>query len=137
MNGYTSIVVGVTAARDAHIALGQGVENNDKHWEIVIGGWSDTKSVIRDRKQGRHLVTSHVKDLLSDKEQRPFWVSWADDYIRVGQGTQVGKRELMKTRKSSAEYSIPINSLYVAGYSGSKGDWKLYCPEGKTQCVDS
>jgi hypothetical protein len=49
----------VKANNDIHIAISR--ENLDrmstKTWEIVLGGWSGTQSVIRSRLQGANLVT--------------------------------------------------------------------------------
>ena len=46
-------------------------------YEIVIGGWDNTKSMIRDKKQtpiGGYSETS-TPDILSESEFRGFWIS--------------------------------------------------------------
>ena len=39
----------IFANNDAHIALGESTEHNCKKYEVVIGGWGNTASVIRHR----------------------------------------------------------------------------------------
>ena len=38
----------VKAKNDAHVALGDSVDHDAGHWEIVLGGWGNSNSVIRD-----------------------------------------------------------------------------------------
>ena len=47
----------VTATNDAHIALGEIANHNSTHYEIVLGGWENNKSVIRAANQGSNLVS--------------------------------------------------------------------------------
>tara|TARA_B100000902_G_scaffold106653_1_gene108509 strand:+ start:584 stop:5302 length:4719 start_codon:yes stop_codon:yes gene_type:complete len=50
------VLIEINATNDAHIALGEDTEHNGKHYEIVLGGWSNNKSVIRSQNQGGSLV---------------------------------------------------------------------------------
>lgn len=55
-----SIRFKVKASKDAHIALmSSNTDHDPPLFEIVLGGWANSKSVIRDRKQGRALATHH------------------------------------------------------------------------------
>ena len=44
-------------ANDIHIGYSKTSGHDDQKWEIVIGGWSGTKSVIRDKNQGESLAS--------------------------------------------------------------------------------
>lgn len=41
------IIFRVNANNDAHISLGESLEHYGKHYEIILGGWDNTRSVIR------------------------------------------------------------------------------------------
>ena len=57
-------------------------QNNgaDGH-EIVIGGWSNTQSVIRDTKQNPHpgYAVTKTSNYLSSSYYRGFWINLKDD----------------------------------------------------------
>ena len=80
INTLNNIVFEVTAKNDAHIALGETTGQNDKHYEIVIGGWGNAASVIRSKNQGQNLVTHYEKILKRDMINGLKW-----DYYRVTQ----------------------------------------------------
>ncbi|KAI8483461.1 hypothetical protein Bbelb_387930 [Branchiostoma belcheri] len=94
----------VQADNDAHVALSAQRRDLDDMYEIVIGGWANTWSVIRRSKQGKH----HASALT------------LDGTIAVGKG---GKTQpFMKWRDPN-----PLPIAY-AGYStgwGSTGRWKF------------
>jgi len=80
-------------SNDAHIVLSSkaGVERAERAYEIVIGGWSNTKSVIRVGTQGTVKETFPLNpymsgDLMSAKEARPLWISLVDGELSVGTG---------------------------------------------------
>ena len=88
----SSFTFQVTAQNDAHIALSaDGKGPDDKHYEIVIGGWDDTKSVIRNENQGKELV--EVKGGWLRGKDGFFWISWGDGTLRVGNGKEVGRSQ--------------------------------------------
>lgn len=55
----------IQACNDAHIALSQakGLDSQDTY-EIVIGGWADSQSVIRDCKQCQNKDVNRHRSLL-------------------------------------------------------------------------
>jgi len=80
-------------ANDAHILLSSksDVDRTDHGYEIVIGGWSNTKSVIRVGTQGSTQDTfplnPHMSGaLMSATEDRAFWISLVDGELSVGRG---------------------------------------------------
>lgn len=57
LSGLKHILLEVNTTNDAHIALGENASHNSTHYEIVLGGWANSSSVIRPSNQGPNLVT--------------------------------------------------------------------------------
>ncbi|XP_038075886.1 uncharacterized protein LOC119743535 [Patiria miniata] len=79
---------------DVHIALTGQNADSLKMYEIIIGGWTDTKSAIRRKKQGTALTTRYESaGWLDGQTYMDFWVSaspgtgTADLTIAVGRGS--------------------------------------------------
>lgn len=54
-------------------------------YEIVIGGWVNTQSVIRIYgKTEINYVTFLEKGIVHANEMRGFWITWKDNFIKVG-----------------------------------------------------
>ncbi|XP_071084712.1 uncharacterized protein [Haliotis cracherodii] len=120
LNGRTSFTFWVKTTNDAHIALLRNKGDYDQNmYEIVIGGWRNTQSVIRDRKQGRNLARARHAPLSGNKHL-PFWISFSDGTIAVGAGTEVGRRQFMSWRDPSPTL---ISYVGVATGWGSTGKW--------------
>lgn len=118
----SSVTFTVKACNDAHIALSsvKGDDSKDTY-EIVIGGWWDSQSVIRDCKQCAHMAeVRHPSHPVSCTEARPFWISWSNNYIRVGTGNSVGLQQFMSWDDPSPH---PVNYIAVSTGFGSTGDW--------------
>ena len=79
-SALTSKIFTVKAASDAHIALNDG---STPFFEIVLAGWSNSRSTIRTSKQGTNLV-EHYEPLLDSNAFRQFWVSWINGALKVG-----------------------------------------------------
>jgi len=69
MENTDHVFLEITATNDAHIALGENAAHDSTHYEIVLGGWENNKSVIRPSNQGSELTsfTDKIfgKDLVS------------------------------------------------------------------------
>jgi Farnesoic acid 0-methyl transferase len=124
--GVTSALITVTASNDAHVALGDSLEHDGRHWEIVLGGWGNTQSVIRPRNQGPALATHHGA-VLHAGAPRQFWVSWGDGSLRVGEGTAPGAREMMAVALTEGSGGA-IEQMHVATGWGSSGRWAVSFP---------
>ena len=85
-----------------HITLADAKDNDDTI-EIVIGGWSDSKSVLRSAHQSNDK-DSESGSWLSDSAYRPFWITWGNGQIKVGSGTTVGQNMFLSDTNSQ-----PIN----------------------------
>ena len=114
----TSFVFSVKSSNDVHIAL-RDTKSNDQSIEIVIGGWSNSMSVLRNKIQGTNLV--EYKAVLLDANQfKPFWVSWEDSQIKVGTGNDVGQNTFMEANIAQA-----INHVGISGWPGAPGEWAI------------
>ena len=79
-SALTSYVFFLKGSTGAHIGLNEG---SAPFFEIVIGGWSNSRSVIRTEKLGTDLV-EHNEPLLDSNAFRQFWVSWINGVLKVG-----------------------------------------------------
>ena len=61
LQDYRTISFECEISNDIHIGISKTPHHKDPKFEIVIGGWRGTKSVIRDRNQGPNLI-SNVHD---------------------------------------------------------------------------
>ena len=106
----------VKASNDVHINLAD-TKDNDNTIEIVIGGWGNSKSVIRFARRGVNKKEASGSRLSVD-EYRPFWITWTGGEVKVGAGTEIGANVFLKA-KSSQE----VNHVGVATAFGSGGNW--------------
>ncbi|XP_066292800.1 apolipoprotein(a)-like [Branchiostoma lanceolatum] len=113
----------VKASSDVHIALSNQNSPMDDMYEIVIGGWSNSRSVIRRQEQGDAVASAATPDILSPSVYRGFLISWS------GEG-------VISIRLETEDYPfltwtdpnpLPISHVgYSTGYS-STGTF-LFCP---------
>lgn len=123
ITGQTSIVFQVMNCNDAHVALSQ-TKGDDAHntYEIVLGGWGNTQSVIRDCKQCHNFATAHTNHFDSCQTYRTFWISWANGVIKVGRESLVGHNMFMSWRDPTPH---PVNYIAFATGWGAVGKWKF------------
>jgi len=121
----TKIYFQVKGQHNAHVLLSEEGCNNCEcpdcnGYEIVIGGWTNTQSVIRDAKATPYpgyAVTS-TPGILSPEEYREFYISLrmevtgAQKKINVG----VGKRGENPFMSYSLDYTHPINYIGFASW---------------------
>ena len=92
--GKSEFTFAVKANNDVHVTLA-GEKSSANAIEIVLGGWKNTRSQIRCRHQGQ-AVASLNGQVLNTTQKNHFWVTWADEVVRVGKGDVVGQEELMR-----------------------------------------
>ncbi|XP_021353607.1 uncharacterized protein LOC110450424 isoform X1 [Mizuhopecten yessoensis] len=91
-NPDNSIVFHVKACSDAHVGL---ISNDQRVYEVVIGGWSNTKSVIRTNR-GEKPKATHNGALLSCSTFRTFYLSWNGGRIILHRNTSNGWDKVME-----------------------------------------
>lgn len=99
VTGCNAVVFSVAANNDAHVAIGPSDAHAGRHYEIVIGGWSNTKCVIRERNQGPPIALAHARVLGGMGEEREFWLRWGpgqDGLIQFGKGHVIGRDIMME-----------------------------------------
>lgn len=74
----------VRATNDAHLALSS--EPNETHpmIEVFIGGWQNSKSVIRYNQSKPEVAEADTPNILSPQELRGFWIRVTDGIVTVG-----------------------------------------------------
>ncbi|XP_046373288.2 uncharacterized protein LOC124146849 [Haliotis rufescens] len=117
---HTSLKFKVKACGDAHVALQTLYQNSDTQmYEIVLGGWSNSKSVFRRCAQCDSLV-EYSGAVVSCSQYKQFWTSWGDGTVKAGRGGTVGQDEILS-------YTDPnphaINYFAAATGFGSSGEW--------------
>lgn len=74
----------IRAPNDAHVALTTGPHEGEPMYEVFIGGWSNSKSVIRKNRTKPDVAEVDTPGILSADEFRGFWIRWNDGAISVG-----------------------------------------------------
>ncbi|CAH1238889.1 EYS [Branchiostoma lanceolatum] len=111
----------VKAWNDAHIGLSAHNGDSNPMYEILIGGWGNTWSVIRRRKQGPNLVEVRTPDILSPTSYRGFWIS-VSSYGTISVGKQGQTWSFMSWWDRDL---LPIRHVgYTTGW-GSTGYWRF------------
>lgn len=118
ISSTTSVVFATAGRNDAHILLMQdnGVYD-DNAVEVILGGSCNKMSMIRNVGDDYTVATSYERGILSSKIARYFWISWANDCVRVGKGYIVGKDGLM----SDCSLSLTANYIAISYGNGSEG----------------
>lgn len=133
------LLLNVKAANDAHISLGNNQNwDTDDRYEIVLGGWANTQSVLRDTLQGTNVVVRSGA-VLSASDSLPFWIGYSQRPEEGGEGSAAATAVIsVGTGHNPSDastvimaHSFPSNRP-VTEYSfstgwGSEGVWS--CPD--------
>ncbi|CAC5361395.1 unnamed protein product [Mytilus coruscus] len=125
-----SIKFKVMASNDAHLALMSS--NNEKKplYELVLGGWSNSWSAIRDKRQGRSLAKYKGKVLRHNKS-KVFKVIWNKGKIRVEDGR---RKKIMQWTDTSNP--LKIKDIGISTGWGSTGKWSFPCQGKSSNCKE-
>ena len=102
----------VRSAHDAHLALTSTPTEAEPMYEIFIGGWDNSKSVIRKNRQKPDVVEVPTPGILNAGEFRGFWIRWYDNVITVG-----------REGEAAAFMSYDAGHLYAINYVGICTGW--------------
>lgn len=110
----------VRAGHDAHLALTPAPVEAEPIYEIFIGGWDNSKSVIRRNRQKPDVVEVPTPGILNAGEFRGFWIRWYDSVITVG-----CEGEAAAFMSYDAQNLFPINFVGICTGWGASGTWLL------------
>lgn len=106
----------VTASNDAHIGFfdqpgGSWSGEGHEHYEIVLSGWGNTQSVIREASQGENHAVVDTTGFLSPDEPREFWASaWRRSLFQT-----------LRTVRGVLMPVTPVRSLFLQVARSSSG----------------
>jgi hypothetical protein len=107
--GKAVIFFRAAAMNDIHIALSPKCKTMDPMYEIVLGGWGNSQSVIRRKSQGSPLAT--VTGAVCNSRGENYWIKIDGDnsILSVGFGNIVDENEIIR---ASDRQFIPVE--YIA-----------------------
>lgn len=108
----------VRSPKDAHLALTTGPAESDPMIEVFIGGWENSKSVIRKNKTQPEKAETPTNGILSAGEFRGFWIRWTDGIITVGREGEVAAFLIWEDPQP-----FPVNFVGVCTGWGASGSW--------------
>jgi hypothetical protein len=125
----SSIVVRVLACHDAHIALSE-IFNNilTRTYEIVIGGYENQNSFIRDYSSGGEVQKVSTPNIMDCYNYKAFWVSWAGHRLKVGEGAAIGQRMFLDWVDPEERL---FQGLTVSTWGDAAGWWELSYTAGE------
>ncbi len=123
-SNYTYFVFGVRTCMDAHVGLLPPTGSTESYYEVVIGGYSNSRSDIRRWPDVGIPVHVQTPNILNCDQYRHFWVSWDNNegIIRLGTGTIVGLLEFLSW--TDPNFLIP-ESFAISTWHNDDGDWEM------------
>ncbi|CAG4965569.1 unnamed protein product [Colias eurytheme] len=115
-----SVQFKVRTANDAHVALTMGPQESNPMYEIFIGGWGNTKSVIRRNKTKPDKVEIETPGIVNGGEFRGFWVRWDGGIVSAGR-----EGEAIPFISWSDPEPFPVAFVGVCTGWGATGTWKI------------
>ena len=92
--------------------------------EVFIGGWSNSKSVIRRNQTKPDVVEQATPDILSQNEFRGFWIRWTDNVVTVGR-----EGEAAAFMSYDNPESFPVRYIGICTGWGATGSWVIEAPQ--------
>ncbi len=121
LSARKSITFSVKTRNDAHILLSL---EGATHVEVMLGRGNNTDSVIGNQNGSKTVRTEGILDPWSYQD---FWISWDQNIIKVGQGSDV--QQCMFMEKDYNPVSLNFKHMGVWNGFGSPGVWKINAGE--------
>uniref|UniRef100_A0A1A9ZRL5 Methyltransf_FA domain-containing protein n=1 Tax=Glossina pallidipes TaxID=7398 RepID=A0A1A9ZRL5_GLOPL len=112
----------VRCSQDVQLALTEAADTIDPIYEIIIGGWGNTKSVIR-KNRLKTVACVLTPNILSEEKFLEFSISFENNIIEVCTRSCIGQRHFLMSYKAR---QLP-NFLFLGVRTGPKttGYWKI------------
>ena len=107
---------------DAHLGFFSSTSSTSEVYEIVLGGWGNTRSAIRKCTGCENQADDYSQNLLSVSEARPFWADAVGGLVQVGTGSTVGANVLMQWQ--DPDHHVATHIGVMTGW-GSTGIWNV------------
>ncbi|XP_063357679.1 C3 and PZP-like alpha-2-macroglobulin domain-containing protein 8 isoform X2 [Cydia amplana] len=125
-----SVQFKVRAPNDAHIALTTNPQESDPMYEVFIGGWGNTKSVIRRNRTKPEKAEADTPGILNAGEFRGFWVRWDSGIISAGR-----EGEAIPFLSWQDPEPFAVGFVGVCTGWGATGTWKIEVPPSAPQAA--
>ena len=134
----TFLTLEVRSCLDARIALSAIPGNWDEQtYEVVLGATNNTKSIIRDTRDGDDKSVADTPGVLDCEQPKAFWVGWKDGNIEVGQGNVYGRDVLLQWRDSKDPHPVYAVSFTVGTFQPRYALWTIREPAGRNNLSTS
>ena len=80
--------------------------------EVFLGGWSNSKSIIRRNRSSPDVVEQPTPQILNAGEFRGFWIRWSNNVLTVG-----------RDRDTNAFMSYNISEPFPINFVGVCTGW--------------
>ncbi|XP_073835647.1 C3 and PZP-like alpha-2-macroglobulin domain-containing protein 8 [Musca autumnalis] len=110
----------IKASNDAHLALTAQPGVSFPMYEVFIGGWRNTKSVIRQNCKKPDVVEVLTPGILNGNEYRGFWIQWCNNTISVGREGEAAAFMIFHDA-----HMFPIQYVGICTGWGASGSWKF------------
>ena len=112
---------------DIHLGFSASPGHNDPKWEIVIGGWYGTRSVIRTSNQTPHLGVAtvvHSREVY-DELRKEFFVKVQDGRIAIHHSDNGQMGDVFMEYKSMNIIKDQLQFLLASGGFGGRGSMQI------------
>ncbi|CAC5387239.1 unnamed protein product [Mytilus coruscus] len=126
---YKSFLFSVKGCRDARLKLLSHETEVRQHYEVLIGGWGNTKSTLHMKIKDVHTIMDECNSSEMDCDvYKQFWISWDQGLIKVGRGNAIGDDVflLYKDRCSFSIKNIQISNGEIGNPGLAQVDWIMY-----------
>lgn len=120
----------VSTDHDAAIALGEDMNHNGVHYEIVLGGWSNALSVIRGANQSKDFLARKNEEVLKKDGYIMVQIVWnpmsLKVYISNSNNTTQFKLFMEFTDRGSSNFNYMIKHMMICTpFHSSGGSWEI------------
>ncbi len=110
LSGNAAFSFEAKATEDLTVCFAEERNNKSAMYEIVIGGWGNTRTVIRKFRQNPQFgfasvtVNENPDAMVTPGEWEKYWISVKNGLIKIGKGNEIGRRIIL-------EWQYPDNPL--------------------------